>query len=322
MLINCVVYQDGKKLADIAVPDISDYVNRKDCFVWVALRDATPQELATMQNEFDLHDLAIEDAINGHQRPKVEEYGETLFVVVHTVELDATDHVHVGEVCIFAGRNFVLSVRNRCKQNLLGVRERAEREPHLLRHGSGFVLYAVLDAVVDRYFPLIEALEGELEGIEGLIFVPGAARKNIEHLYDLKRRITVVKHAVAPLLESSHKLWSGRVPAVCEGSREYFRDVYDHLARINGSLDTLRDTIATAIQVNLSMVTIEDGETTKRLAAWAGIFAVATFLCGIWGMNFEHMPELKWAFGYPFALSFIGLTCFVVWRGFRRAGWL
>jgi magnesium transporter len=322
MLINCVVYQDGKKLADIPVSDISEYVTRNDCFVWVALRDASHDELATMQREFKLHDLAIEDAANGFQRPKVEEYGETLFVVVHTVELDATDRVHVGEVDIFAGRNFVLSVRNRSKQNLLGVRERAEREPHLLRHGAGFVLYAVLDAVVDRYFPVIEALERELEDIEGLIFVQGAARKNIEHLYDLKRRITVVKHAVAPLLESAQKLWSGRVPTVCEGSREYFRDVYDHLTRINGTLDTLRDTIATAIQVNLSMVTIEDGETTKRLAAWAGIFAVATFLVGIWGMNFEGMPELKWAYGYPIALGVIAVTCFVVWRGFRRAGWL
>jgi magnesium transporter len=322
MLINCVVYQEGKKLADIPIADISDYVNRPDCFVWVALRDATGEELATMQEEFGLHDLAVEDARNGHQRPKVEEYGDTLFVVVHTVELDATDRVHVGEVDVFAGPNFVLSVRNRSKQNLLGVRARAEREPHLLRHGSGFVLYAILDAVVDRYFPIIDALESELEGIESLIFVPGSARENIEHLYDLKRRIMVVKHAVAPLLESAHKLWSGRVPMVCEGTREYFRDVYDHLGRINGTLDTLRDTIGTAIQVNLSMVTIEDGETTKRLAAWAGIFAVATLFAGIWGMNFEHMPELKWTYGYPLALAVITGTCAVLWRQFRKAGWL
>jgi len=322
MLINCVAYQEGKKLADIDVDHISDYVCRPDCFVWVALRDATDAELGTMQHEFGLHDLAVEDARHGHQRPKVEEYGDTLFVVVHSVELNALDELQVGEVNIFVGRNFVLSVRNRSQHSLLGVRERAEREPHLLRHGSGFVLYALLDAVVDRYFPIIDAMETELEVIEGQIFERGAARLNIEQLYDLKRRIMIVKHAVTPLMESASKLWSGRVPAVCEGSREYFRDVYDHLLRINGTLDTLRDTIGTGIQVNLAMVTIEESETTKRLAAWAGIFAVATAFAGVWGMNFEHMPELKFAYGYPMALALIIAACGVMYWRFKRVGWL
>jgi magnesium transporter len=322
MLINCVAYQDGKRLADIPVDRISDYVGRPDCFVWVALRDASDDELDAMQREFGLHDLAVEDARHGHQRPKVEEYGDTLFVVMHTVEPDPLDRLQVGEVSAFVGRNFVLTVRNRSRQSLLGVRERAEREPHLLRHGAGFVLYAVMDAIVDRYFPIIDAMEGELEGIEAQIFERGAARSNIEQLYGLKQRITIVRHAVVPLMESTGKLWSGRVPAVCEGSREYFRDVYDHLIRINASLDSLRDTIATAIQVNLSMVTIEESETTKRLAAWAGIFAVATALAGIWGMNFEGMPELKWQWGYPAALGLIGGISVLLYRRFRRVGWL
>ncbi|HMC14792.1 MAG TPA: magnesium/cobalt transporter CorA [Albitalea sp.] len=322
MLINCVAYQEGKKLADVRVEDISDYVSRNDCFVWVALRDATDAELAQMQQEFSLHDLAIEDARHGHQRPKVEEYGDTLFVAMHSVEMDAIDRLHVGEVNIFVGRNFVLSVRNRSQHSLLGVRDRAEREPQLLRHGAGFVLYALMDAVVDRYFPIIDALETELEGIESQIFVRGAARANIEQLYNLKQRIMIVKHAVSPLMESAARLWSGRVPTVCMGTREYFRDVYDHLTRINASLDTLRDTIGTAIQVNLSMVTIEESETTKRLAAWAGIFAVATAFAGIWGMNFEHMPELKWQYGYPIALAVIAIACLLLYRGFKRAGWL
>ena len=322
MLINCVAYQEGKKLADIDVEDISNYLGRPDCFVWVALRDATDAELTTMQREFGLHDLAVEDAHHGHQRPKVEEYGDTLFVVMHSVELNAIDELHVGEVNVFVGHNFVLSVRNRSQHSLLGVRERAEREPHLLRHGAGFVLYALMDAVVDRYFPVIDAMETELEGVEEQIFVRGAARMNIEQLYGLKRRIMTVKHAVTPLMESTSKLWSGRVPAVCEGSREYFRDVYDHLVRINGTLDNLRDTIGTAIQVNLAMVTIEETETTKRLAAWAGIFAVATALAGIWGMNFERMPELKWQYGYPMALGLIALACGLLYWRFRRMGWL
>lgn len=322
MLINCVVYQEGKKLADIDVENISDYVDRDDCFVWVALRDASDAELLTMQQEFNLHDLAVEDARHGHQRPKAEEYGDTLFVVMHCIDPAPLDQLSVGEVNVFVGRNFVVSVRNRSAQSLLGVRERAEREPHLLRHGAGFVLYALLDAVVDRYFPIIDALESELEGIEAQIFVRGSARANIEQLYGLKQRIMIVKHAVTPLMESTGKLWSGRVPAVCEGSREYFRDVYDHLIRINGTLDTLRDTIGTAIQVNLSMVTIEESETTKRLAAWAGIFGVATAFAGVWGMNFEHMPELKWQYGYPSAIGLIALICGLLYWRFKRAGWL
>jgi magnesium transporter len=322
MLINCVAYQDGKKLADIGVDDISRHVGRPDRFVWVALRDATDEELAVMQREFGLHDLAVEDARHGHQRPKVEEYGETLFAVMHSVEFSATDELRVGEVNVFVGRNFVLSVRNRSTQKLLGVRERAEQEPHLLRNGAGFVFYALMDAVVDRYFPVIDTLEEELEAIEERIFVPGSARANIEQLYDLKRRIMIVRHAVTPLMEAVSKLWSGRVPMVCEGSREYFRDVYDHLVRINGTIDSLRDTIGTAIQVNLSMVAIEESETTKQLAAWAGIFAVATAFAGIWGMNFQHMPELSWQFGYPLAIAAIAGTCGLLYWRFRKVGWL
>ena len=325
MLINCVAYQDGAKLADIPVDEISEYLARPRCFVWVALADATPEELETMKVEFSLHELAVEDARNGHQRPKVEEYGESLFAVLHLVELDAAEgpgELHLGEIDIFVGLNYILSVRNRSRQGFLGVRERAEREPGLLRLGSGFVLYALMDAVVDRYFPIIDRFESELEAIEERIFHKGMARKNIEVLYDLKRRVTVLKHAVAPLLEAASKLHGGRVPVVCAGVQDYFRDVVDHLIRINSSIDSIRDTIGTAIQVNLSMATIEDSEVTKRLAAWASIFAVCTAFAGIWGMNFEHMPELKWHYGYPAALLLIFTACAILYRRFRRTGWL
>ena len=220
------------------------------------------------------------------------------------------------------GRNFVLSVRNGSNQHFLGVRERCEREPELLRHGAGFVFYALMDAVVDRYFPLLDGVDTELETIESHIFERGAARSNIQRLYALKRRATRLRHAVAPLLEVVGKLHGGRVPAVCASTQEYFRDVHDHLARINGAIDAIRDTIGTAIQVNLSMVTIEESETTKRLAAWAAIFGVCTALVGVWGMNFEHMPELTWAHGYPMALGVIALAAAVLYRRFRRAGWL
>ncbi|MDO8418970.1 MAG: magnesium and cobalt transport protein CorA [Rubrivivax sp.] len=322
MLINCVAYQQGKKLADIEVAAISDYLNHKDCFVWVALKDASDDELFEMQGEFGLHELAVEDARHGHQRPKIEEYGDTVFAVMHMIEFTPTDEMQVGEVCVFVGSNFVLSVRSRSTMGFLGGRARAEREAHLLRHGASFVFYALMDAVVDRYFPVIDEMEDELEAIEENIFEPGSARQNIERLYALKRRLGIVRHAVVPLMEATGKLWGGRVPPVCQRSQDYFRDVYDHLVRSNATLEALRETIITAIQVNLSMVTIEESETTKRLAAWAGIFAVATAFVGVWGMNFEHMPELKWFWGYPVALGVIAGVCGVMYWRFRKAGWL
>ncbi|NTV71538.1 MAG: magnesium/cobalt transporter CorA [Azonexaceae bacterium] len=321
MLINCVAYENGSRLADMAVKEISDYLAKPDCFVWVALRDATAQELDQMQEEFGLHELAVEDARHGHQRPKIEEYGDSVFAVMHLLE-EVDGEFNIGEVNVFVGKNYVLSVRNHSQQGFLGVRNRCEREPHLLVQGAGFVLYALMDAVVDRYFPIMDRLESELEEIEEQIFAKGAARSNIERLYDLKRKITHLKHAVAPLMEATGKLSSGRGPAVCANSRDYFRDVYDHLVRINSSLDNIRDTIGTAIQVNLSMVTIEESEVNKKLAAWAGIFAVATAFAGIWGMNFKAMPELQWEFGYPMALSVISVTCVALYAKFKRVGWL
>ncbi len=324
MLINCVVYQNGSKLAEISVAEISDYLDRPDAFVWVALKDATPEELEEMQHEFGLHELAVEDALHGHQRPKVEEYGASLFSVFHLIEpaTDSSGELNVGEVDVFTGKNYVLSIRNRSSKGFLGVRERCEREPELLRHGSGFVLYALMDAVVDRYFPILDNFETELETIEKEIFTQGAARKNIERLYELKGRVMILKHAVAPLLEGASKLHGGRVPQICSGVQDYFRDVVDHLSRINALIDNMRDTIGTAIQVNLAMVTIEESEVTKKLAAWASIFAVCTAFAGIWGMNFEAMPELKWRYGYLMALSMILLACGLLYRRFRKVKWL
>jgi len=322
VLINCVAYQEGRKLAHIGLDEIAGYLAKPQCFVWLALCDATEEELRRAQREFDLHELAVEDVLHGHQRPKAEEYDDTLFVTLHTLERGADDALEIGDVSIFAGPNFVVSVRNRSLQTFLSVRQRAEREPQALRQGPGFVLYALLDAAVDRYFPTIEAFETDLETIEEKIFTPGAARANTQQLYELKQRIMLARHAIAPLHEAVGKLWGGRVPPVCAAHSDYMRDVYDHLTRINASLDTLREMIVMAIQVNLSMVTIEESETTKRLAAWAGIFAVATALAGIWGMNFENMPELKWHYGYPAALGMIFLACLLLYRRFKRVGWL
>lgn len=322
MLINCVAYQDGQKLDDIPVEEISDYIERPETFVWVALRDAQPDELAVMKEEFGLHELAVEDASRGHQRPKIEEYGDSLFVVVKTIEC-RDGEVAVGEVDIFVGQNYILSSRDgESQQGFLGVRARAEREPHMLRLGPAFVLYALMDAVVDRYFPVLDMLETELEKIEELIFSAGRQRDNIERLYELKSKVTTVRHVVAPLMEAVGRLHGGRVPSMCQDTQEYFRDVHDHLHRITASLESIRDTIATAIQVNLSMTAIEESEVNKRLAAWAAIFAIVTAFAGLWGMNFKYMPELEWKYGYPMALSVMVLVCLGLYRRFKRSGWL
>ena len=321
MLINCVAYQDGRKLADIQPSEIRAYVSRPECFVWVALLDPAPEELDAMQEEFDLHPLAVEDARHGHQRPKIEEYGDSLFAVLHLIEMDGAD-LKVGEVAVFVGTNYVLSVRSSGTRGFVEVRARCEREPELLRHGSGFVLYAIMDAVVDRYFPVLDALEVELEEIERRIFDSRDNRAINEALYNLKHKLMVLKHAIGPLLEATGKLYGGRVPQHCIRLQDYFRDVYDHLIRLNQSLDASREMITTAISVNMSQLTIQENEVTKRLAAYAALVAVPTMVAGVYGMNFQYMPELGWRYGYPLSIGIMAAIDVYLFYRFRKAKWL
>lgn len=321
MLVNCAAYQDGKKLGDIPPSEISDYVSRPECFVWVALYEPTQEELDAMQEEFGLHELAVEDARHGHQRPKIEEYGDCLFAVLQTVEV-AGDDLKVGEVAVFVGRNYVLSVRRGTQRGFSDIRARSEREPELLRYGSGYVFYAIMDAVVDRYFPVLDALEVELEEVEKRIFSGRSNREIIEALYGLKQKLVTLKHAGGPLLEATGKLYGGRVPQPCARLQEYFRDIYDHLVRLNQSIESLREMVTTAITVNLSLLTIQESEVTKRLAAYAALVAVPTMIAGIYGMNFQHMPELSWEWGYPVSVATMSAIDAYLFYRFRKAKWL
>ncbi len=322
MLINCAAYQNGKKLGDIRKDEIHNYLGRAGCFVWVALKDATPEELDEMRQQFGLHELAVEDAHHGHQRPKIEEYGDSLFAALHMIEPDG-DELRVGELNVFVGKNYVLSVRNHAEQGFVNVRQRSEREPHLLKHGPAFVLYALMDTVVDRYFPVLDTLEDELELVEERIFdVDHPARANIEALYAIKQKLMILKHAVGPLHEAVGRLYGGRVPEICAYTQEYFRDIADHLQRLNQSIDSSRDMVITAISVNLSMITIGENETVKRLAAYAALVAVPTMIAGVYGMNFEHMPELKWMWGYPFSVGLMAAIDGYLFYRFRKAKWL
>ncbi len=321
MIIRCVVYKDGRKLADIQPSEIHQYVDRPDCFLWVALFEPDAGTLEQMQQEFRLHPLAVEDARHGHQRPKFEEYGDSLFVVLHTIE-EAPEGLRVGEVDIFAGRNYVLSVRTNSERGFQDVRVRTEADPRMLGHGAGYVLYALIDAVVDRYFPILDQLESELEAIEERIFANASPRANIEALYALKQQFMIVKHAVAPLLDGMMNLTGARVPIACAGLQEYFRDIYDHLLRLNQTIDHARDTVASATSVNLAMITLQESETMKRLAAYAALVAVPTLIAGIYGMNFQHMPELEWVYGYPIALGVMAAIDGYLFYRLRKAKWL
>lgn len=322
MLVNCVAYEHGKKLdVPVSIPDIPQYMRRPDCFVWVALRDPEPAELDLLAREFELHPLAVEDAWHGHQRPKIEEYGQSLFVVLHTIEAEDGE-LRTGEVAIYAGDGYVLSVRREASQGFNDVRARAEQEPELLRHGPGYVLYALMDAVVDRYFPVIDRLEDEIETIEERIFLGEDASAQIQALYNLKRKLMTLKHATGPLKEAIAKLHGARVPGLCAGLQDYFRDVYDHVQRLDQSIDNFRETVTTAISVNLSLITIQESEVTKRLAAYAALVAVPTLIAGVYGMNFRQIPELQWTFGYPVALGAMALIDGYLFYRFRKAKWL
>ncbi len=321
MLVNCAAYQDGRKLGDIGLAEVPAYVARPECFVWIALQDPDQGELERMQAQFGLHELAVEDARHGHQQPKFEEYGDSLFFVMQVVEV-AGDDLRVGEVDVFVSDHYVVSVRSAVDRGFQDVRRRCEREPHLLRHGTGYVLYALMDAVVDRYFPILDALEAELESIEERIFTNHEPRRDIQALYYVRQKLMTLRHAVGPLLEAVGRLHGGRVPRACAGLGDYFRDVYDHLARLNGRIDSVRETVSTAISVNLALVSVGENEVTKRLAAYAALVAVPTLIAGIYGMNFQHMPELRWGLGYPLALAVMAGIDGYLWYRFRKAGWL
>jgi magnesium transporter len=322
MLVNSVAYQNGRRIADIATSDIQAYLKKPGCFVWVALVDPDPEVLDHMRHQFGLHPLAVEDACHGHQRPKIEEYGDCVFVVMQMIESDG-EALRVGEVAIFAGSNYILSVRRGAERGFRDVRERAEREPDLLRHGSCYVLYALMDAVVDRYFPVLDLLEQEFESIEERIFAADSSpRTNMEALYSLKQRLMIVKHAIVPMLEAVSNLSGARVPVMLAGIREYFRDIYDHLKRLNETIESTRDTLATAISVNISMISMQESETMKRLAGYAALIAVPTLIAGIYGMNFEHMPELKWRYGYALVMGLMVVIDGYLFYRFRGAKWV
>jgi magnesium transporter len=322
-VVNSAAYAGGLRVGEVAIQDISEVLKQPDRFVWIGLHEPDAELLREVQQEFSLHDLAIEDAARAHQRPKLERYGESLFVVLRTAHLDrATGEIEFGETHLFVGPNYVVSVRHGPSLPYIEVRSRCEANPDLMARGPGFVLYSLMDFIVDQYFPLVDALEDKLESLEDNIFSQTLTRETTERIYQLKRVLLEVKRGIAPLVDMCNRLMRADTTLIPDDVRPYFRDVYDHAIRINEMIDVLRELLTTALEANLSLVAVSQNDAMKRLAGWAAIFAVPTMIAGIYGMNFKFMPELDWPFGYPMAMALMIGACGFLYYKFKRSGWL
>lgn len=322
-VINCVHYDDEGKRHGISLDAISDVIASGNGFVWVGLYDPGDSVLLKLQEEFGLHDLAIEDARNAHQRPKVETYGNSMFVVVTTAQM-VEERIQYGETHAFVGPRFLVTVRHGASLSYAPVRARVEREPQLLRMGPSYCLYAVLDFVVDNYLPITNRFRDTLELLEKDIFADDYKRSTVVRLYELKRELNKMRMAVAPLQDvlSALRRYPAESGLVPDEVKLYIRDVHDHAVRISDVIDTLREMLGTAISVNLSLVTLAQGETVKRLGAWAALLAAPTLITSWYGMNFSHMPELDQPWAYPAMIVGVGAICVGLYRLFKRVRWL
>ena len=324
-IVNCSAYGDGgRKIGDVRIDDVGALLaGRADVFVWIGLYEPDEPLLRLVQQEFGLHDLAVEDAHRAHQRPKLEEYGDSIFVVLRTARWDDTiEGIALGETQVFVGPRFVVSVRHGASLPYTDVRLRCESTPRCLSHGPGFVLYAIMDFVVDQYFPLVDDLESALEALEQQIFSGTPTRETTTRIYELKSGLLMLKRAASPLIDVCNRLLRFDVALIDDETKLYFRDVYDHVVRVNETVDTLRELLTGALEAHLALVSVQQNETMKKLAAWAAIAAVPTAIAGIYGMNFEFIPELHLWWGYPACLALIVGTCTMLYAQFRKVGWL
>ncbi|HEX8853933.1 MAG TPA: magnesium/cobalt transporter CorA [Pyrinomonadaceae bacterium] len=322
-VVNCVAYSEGRRAVECAIDDIGRALAEPGRFVWIGLHAPSAEMLRQVQKEFSLHDLAVEDAHHAHQRPKLEAYGDSLFVVLRTARVDKERRrVDFGETHFFVGKNFIVSVRHGPSLTYAGVRARCETTPQLLRKGPGFALYALMDSIVDQYFPVVDALARDLEALEDQIFGEKSTRETTAQIYQLKRQLLEVKRAVSPLIDICNRLMRFDLDLIPEDTRPYFRDVYDHVVRINEMVENTRELLTTALEANFSLISIAQNEVSKRFAGWAAIIAVPTMVAGIYGMNFKSMPELEWQYGYPFALGLTFGLAALLYLLFKRSGWL
>jgi magnesium transporter len=322
MIVDLAVYEDGRRRAgELALEDAYEAVGGSNSFVWIGLLEPSEGEFEAVRREFDLHELAVEDAIKAHQRPKLEVYGETLFVVLKTARWnDDRDAIDFGEILVFVGDEFLITVRHGATE-LHDVRLHLEKRADLLRCGPGAALHAIVDRVVDDYEPVIEQLDTEIRDAEANVFSP-ARSSEAARIYSLKREVLHLYGALFPLIDPLAGLANGRHDLVHPEVRTYFRDVYDHVTRMTTQVGNFRELLTNVLTANLTQVSIRQNEDVRKISAWAAMIAVPTLISGIYGMNFEHMPELDWSFGYPLALASMGLACVGLYMYFRKVGWL
>ncbi|MFF0081696.1 magnesium and cobalt transport protein CorA [Streptomyces canus] len=330
-VVNCVTYKDGARIP--VDGDLVDTVERvrksRDGFVWLGLHEPSDHEFEGIADLFDLHPLAVEDAVEAHQRPKVERYGETLFAVFKTVcyveheELTATSEVvNTGEIMVFAGEDFVITVRHGSHGSLGPLREELESDSQQLAKGPAAVLHAIADHVVDDYLDVTDSMQSDIDLVETAVFADNGARVDPGRIYQLKRELLELKRAVVPLSRPLEELSTRPIHVIAPEIQAYFRDVSDHLLRAKEQIAAFDELLNSILQAHLAQVTVSQNEDMRKITAWAAVIAVPTMVCGVYGMNFDHMPELHWTFGYPLVMGVIAVACGVLYRGFRRNGWL
>ena len=322
-VINCAAYSKGSRIGNVQINEIGKLLLQKDVFVWIGLHEPDEDLLLQAQQEFGLHDLAIEDAHRAHQRPKIEAYGDTLFIVLRTAQmLNGKCPILFGETHFFVGINFILTIRHGSTLSYGEVRSRCESTPHLLNKGPCFALYAVMDSIVDQYFPVVSMLGEELEKLEEHVFGGKPSRETTTEIYKLEPELLEVKRAVSPLIDICNRLVRFDIALIPEESRPYFRDIYDHTIRINEMVDNTRELLTSVLEVNFSLISISQNEVSKKFAGWAAILGLPTLVAGIYGMNFKFIPELNWHYGYPFVMGLTILSCILLYFYFKRSGWL
>jgi magnesium transporter len=322
MIVDCAVYEDGCRCAgDLVLAEAGEAAQRDGSFVWIGVYEPSEQEFDAVRREFDLHELAVEDAVDAHQRPKVERYGDTLLVVLKTVRyVEDDDDLETGEILMFVNRDFVVTVRHG-QSRLHDVRLEIENRPDLLQYGAGAVLYAIVDRIVDDYEPVVQAVEADIQEVEHDMFSPERTNP-AERIYTMEREVLDLQRAIVPLGPAIDRLARGQYDLIHPELRNYFRDIHDHLLRVSGRIETFRDLLSSALQANLTQAAVRQNADMRKISAWVAILAVPTGVAAIYGMNFTSMPELHWRFGYPLVLVTIVVLCVVLYWRFRRSGWL
>ncbi|KQQ88124.1 magnesium and cobalt transport protein CorA [Aureimonas sp. Leaf324] len=320
-VVAAYLYRDGKRVREISINEKVDCPADRSEFVWIGICDPTQEEMQILKEQYNLHPLAVEDAVDARQLPKVDVYGEQLFVVAKTAALDG-DRIEYGETAIFLGHSHIISVRHGSARSHTALRQHLEAAPTLLIHGVDYVLHAILDYIVDGYLPIVEAIEDNVLTMEQRSLDSFLGRDEITRIFTLRRQLAKFQRVLAPMAEVAGKLVRLDLPCIDPESKPYFSDVLDHVRRVQTLVDGLIQIVISVFEFSNLLEQQRTGAITRQLAAWAAILAVPTAIAGIYGMNFEYMPELKSRYGYFVVLGAIAVICSVLYVRFRRARWL